>query len=85
MKMPTPVCTLPLDLEIVAALATLREKGYLRAATRLERMSQRILRPKPKGEKTKTRKIPVRAIRTASGKKLKLTRAISIDADRIEE
>lgn len=48
---------MPLNLEIIAALAILREKGYLRAANRLERMSQHILKPGNKKPKAKSVKV----------------------------
>lgn len=48
---------LPLNVELAAAIAALRAKRYYRAANRLERMSQNILKPKRKTPKARTVKV----------------------------
>ncbi len=77
------ITTLPLAEEITSAVQTLRAHGYVRAANRLERASQNLLNPKVK--KNAPQRIAIRKIRTASGEILKLSRAISIDAERLEQ
>jgi hypothetical protein len=70
-------------MELIDALMLLRDHRYIRAANRLERLSQDILSPNP--ERKAPKKITVHRIQTASGKKLKLHRALTVAKDRVEE
>lgn len=71
---------LPLKIEIENALSCLRRRSngnrYLRAALRLERMSQGILNPQPKAKRVTTQNA---RLRSGSGRYYPITIALSED------
>lgn len=57
MKRQTRPLPLPLRDELTAAIALLRARRLLRAANRLEALSQDILHPQPRQSKRRTRAV----------------------------
>ncbi len=71
----------PLADELRAAILLLRERGFDRAALRLEEMSPRILKPKSKRKK----KTPARRVGLISGSGKIVHIKLRYDAEQIEE